>query len=243
MWLGRSRSRPLSICIEEHRGSVRPEFFSALTPHRARWEHLKLKLLKTYLPTHELDGPLPLLRSLDLELHNIPDAFTFHNVPLLRTVILDDIAAERLDLPWMQLTSVTLRYVVPSQCVPVLQQTGNLIHCSLHLWTDEEDVDLPAIALPCLDSLALMIISPDSEVDAVGSETDFLSSFIAPALRHLEFREIFLGPNPIASLTSCISKSGCKLQQVHIEGPRSVPEDSYRKTFPSIPNFSFGKIS
>jgi hypothetical protein len=38
---------------------------------------------------------------------------------------------------------------------------------------------------------------------------------------------------------SFISKSGCRLQEVHITGERTVSEDSYRHTFPSTPKFSF----
>ncbi|KAJ6554274.1 hypothetical protein B0H19DRAFT_144141 [Mycena capillaripes] len=238
IWLGRSRSRPLSICIDEYRTALGPEFFSVLTPHRTRWEHLKLDLLKSYLPIHELDGPMPLLRSLDLELLYIPDAFTFHDVPLLRAVVLDYSTAVNIILPWMQLTSVTLRYVSPSQCAPVLQQTGNLVHCKLHLGSNRDDDDLPAIALPYLESLTLILMNPRAQ-----AETKFLATFIVPALRHLDIWEGFLLPNAIASLTSFISKPGCKLRQVHIEGPRSVPEDSYRQAFPLIPKISFGTTS
>jgi hypothetical protein len=34
-------------------------------------------------------------------------------------------------------------------------------------------------------------------------------------------------------------KSGCKLDEVEITGPRSAPESSYLKAFPSIPRFLF----
>jgi hypothetical protein len=66
---------------------------------------------------------------------------------------------------------------------------------------------------------------------------DFLKTFIVPALRRLKIPEDFI--DPIESLTEFISKSGCKLEEVHITGRRSLPQDSYRKAFPSIPKFSF----
>jgi hypothetical protein len=77
------------------------------------------------------------------------------------------------------------------------------------------------------------LINPGGE-----SAIDFLRTLVAPALCSLEIPEQFLGPNPIESLTAFISKSGCKLEEVQITGPRSVPK-SYLKAFPSIPRFLF----
>jgi hypothetical protein len=68
---------------------------------------------------------------------------------------------------------------------------------------------------------------------------DYLHTFIVPALSILQIPESFLGPNPIDSLTSFISKSDCNLQEVRITGERSVPEASYHEAFPSILKFSF----
>jgi hypothetical protein len=68
---------------------------------------------------------------------------------------------------------------------------------------------------------------------------DYLETLIVPTLQRLAVPESFLGPKPIDSLTSFISKSGCKLQQVRITGERTVTKNSYRRAFPSIPEFAF----
>jgi hypothetical protein len=78
------------------------------------------------------------------------------------------------------------------------------------------------------------LINPGRE-----SAIDFLRTLIVPALCSLEIPEQFLGPNPIESLAALISKSGCKLEEVEITGPRSVLESSYLEAFPSIPRFLF----
>ncbi|KAJ7921741.1 hypothetical protein B0H13DRAFT_141818 [Mycena leptocephala] len=204
------------------------ECLAILVPHRARWEHLKLFSRQSHLPI--LDGPMPLLRYLDLRLLGSgTDAkvITFE-MPLLRTVVLNDAAALSVILPWAQLTSLTLLRVFPYECVPILQQTSSLVHCKLELFNSGDD-ELSGITLPCLESLTL--VNPGRKL-----VIDFLKTLIVPALRSLEISEDF---SAIQSLTAFISKSGCKLEEVHITGPRSVPASSYLKAFPSIPRFSF----
>jgi hypothetical protein len=67
----------------------------------------------------------------------------------------------------------------------------------------------------------------------------YLETLIVPTLQNLAVPESFLGPKPIVSLTSFISKAGCKLQQVRITGERTTIKNSYRWAFPSIPEFAF----
>jgi hypothetical protein len=181
---------------------------------------------------------MPLLRHLDYALYedevlNSPVVFAPHNVPLLRTVLLNDLAAANVVLPWAQLTSLVLHRVYPHECVPVLQQTSNLIHCELELYHTSPDHQLADITLPYLESLTL---KEPEDVPARG----YLGTLIVPTLRSLAVPESVLGPKPIDSLTSFISKSGCKLQQVRITDERTVTKNSYRRAFPSIPEFAFG---
>jgi hypothetical protein len=212
------------------------EILATVVPHRARWEHLVFYLPPSSLPI--IDGPMPLLRHLNLSLSgsiaDAPEVFAFCDAPLLRSVTLDDAASTSIMLPWAQLTSLSLSSVSPWQCVPILQKTSTLVRCQLEVCFDSVNDDPgPDISLPCLESLAF-IDSGD------GPMTDFLKTFIVPALRYLEIPEDFIEPDPIQSLTGFISKSGCKLEEVHIGGdPRSFRQDSYRKAFPSIRKFSF----
>ncbi|KAJ7841549.1 hypothetical protein B0H13DRAFT_2676765 [Mycena leptocephala] len=233
IWLNRSRCCPVSLQFDATGSQMDvAEFLAILVPHRVRLESLDIHLSPSHLPI--LDGPMPLLRYLDLRLLGSgagTKVVTFE-VPLLRTVVLNDVATLSVILPWAQLTSLNLLWVYPHECVPILQQTSSLVRCKLELfpysnqpWSD--------ITLPCLESLTLQLADPDQPV------ADFLEIFIVPALRTLEIQEQFLEPNPIESLTAFISKSGCKLEDVEITGLRSAPEASYLKAFPSIPRFSF----
>ncbi|KAJ7827568.1 hypothetical protein B0H13DRAFT_2439230 [Mycena leptocephala] len=237
LWLNRSRCCPLSLQL----GGGNPrlditQVLKTVIPRRARWEHLDLYLPPSHL--HIFDSPMPLLRHLDLELSDYlatdSDVLaTFCDVPLLHSVILDA-SAVRLMLPWAQLTSLTLLRVYPRQCVPILQKTTNLVHCKLEVSFDSDtDQPGPDITLLYLESLSI-------DQCSATPVTDFLETFIVPALHRLKIPEAFIGPNAIDSLTGFISKSGCKLEEVYISSDqRLLRQDSYCQAFPSIRKFSF----
>jgi hypothetical protein len=236
IWLSRLPcSYPLSITIN---GYVFPDFVStmvsALLPHRARWGYLKLLVPLSTLPT--INGPMPLLTHLDFALVNSEDvgALVFHDVPRLRTVVLDARVALRATLPWSRLTSLTLRYIVePSVCIPILQQTSNLVHCTLYFWANHNLMKRhwSDITFPFLEKLTFT---------SIGGGLEFLDTFIVPGLRTLEVPERCLGSNPIDYLTSFISKSRCKLLKLHITDYRTFPEDLYHLAFAlEIPELSF----
>ncbi|KAJ7850434.1 hypothetical protein B0H13DRAFT_1905670 [Mycena leptocephala] len=223
-WLTRSRSCPLSIYIKD---GVNPsDIFSLLLPHHARCEYLKLHLVESQ-PIFE--RPMPLLRHLDLVLNIPPSISSFRQVPLLRTVVLNEVAIMDITLPWMDLTSLTLCWVTPSEYLPILQQTSNLVHCELSLFYHFDGDDLgptSTIVLPCLESLTLRRTSSGNVT------TGHLDTLTAPALRSLTVPERFLGSNPLELLTSFISRSSCKLQELHITERQGSNEDSYRHAFP-----------
>ncbi|KAF8218091.1 hypothetical protein K438DRAFT_18091 [Mycena galopus ATCC 62051] len=230
LWLKRSRSSPLSL---NHGGGVEDpvQALALIIPHRARWEYAKLCISAAHLG--QIEGRMPLLRHLDLEVgFGATDLVTFGELPLLRSVVLNDVAASRAVLPWSQLTSLALIRVHLYECLPILQQTSNLAHCELRLFVSDEDSDV--ITLPRLESLAFS--DPGHQ-----PVTNYLEVFIAPALRSLRIPERFLGSSPIDALTLFISKSGSNLQDVHITGETSVPKNTYREALHSIPRVSFSR--
>ncbi|KAJ7896038.1 hypothetical protein B0H14DRAFT_2495581 [Mycena olivaceomarginata] len=226
MWLARSRCLPLHLHFSRNFAPAREaEVLASVVPHRARWEYLNLR----YLPVshlHILEGPMPLLRRLDWVSH-LPTAtkLACHEAPLLRTAVLNAVAAGSAILPWTQLTSLTLLLVSPKECVPILRHTLNLVYCKLELIEDGEDdgVTPPDIIPSSLRSLTL---------DGNGSVSRFLKSLLVPALHNLQIAESCLGSNTIDTLTSFLSKSRCQLQELCIAYRTRVSEESYRKTFP-----------
>ncbi|KAJ7659252.1 hypothetical protein DFH06DRAFT_1327079 [Mycena polygramma] len=230
LWLSRSKHCPLLIKVNSWPDD---EALAALFAHRIRWEQANFEILPSHLST--IHGPIPLLRELRVSTtgdeSSVFSLFKFCEMPVLRTVVLNFFAAANIVLPWAQLTSLTLTLIYPEEWVPILQQTVNLVHCSMEL-SFGGSRDPPAdIRLMCLESLTLEVQEPMHGC---------LETLILPALCRLEVPESFLDPNPIETLGSFISKSGCtKLHEVRITEARQVAMDSYWQAFPSIANFFF----
>ncbi|KAJ7651509.1 hypothetical protein DFH06DRAFT_1475565 [Mycena polygramma] len=236
IWLNRSRCCPVSIEIGKADPNVDlSKILATVVPHRARCECLELALSPAQLRV--IEGPMPWLRNLDLLLSaNLASdgdvQVVLREVPLLRIVALNDVAASMVVLPWAQITSLTLAPVFPYECVPILQQTTNLVYCELHVFDSSSEPPWPDITLPYLKTL--VFVDPHIE-----QYTNFHESFIVPALRNLEVPEPFLGSNPIDSIKGFISKSGCKLENLHITGAKSRPDTSIRREFLDIQNIGY----
>ncbi|KAJ7215131.1 hypothetical protein B0H12DRAFT_1154905 [Mycena haematopus] len=231
-WLSRSRGCPISVSWfnpDDFTMSRVAEVLHAMVPYRARLEHLGYNRV-SHSQLRSIEGPMPLLRSLDLALHGQdgrPNTkISFLEAPLLRTVLLNAYAVEIIMLPWAQLTSLALHGIFPEECVPILQHTSNLVHCELALLEDSDDENVPDVTLPFLESLTLTHILEDNSV------TGYLQTLTVPALRRLRVPESFLGPNPIDTLTSFMSTRGSgQLQELCVTGIRSVSDSSYRCAF------------
>ncbi|KAJ7887369.1 hypothetical protein B0H13DRAFT_2043019, partial [Mycena leptocephala] len=226
VWLSRSGRCPLSICLDENYDGNAVHLLAAVIPHRERWEYLKLNLSLSLPPT--IASPMPLFRHLDFEVREFADdtdvvQVVLLELPLLRTAILNDLAASRVVLPWAHLTSLTLKH------------TSNLVHCDLRLYPIYgQSPEIPDITLPYLESLIMTETEPDE-----GITPSRYFTFIVPALRSLQIPERFLGERPIDALTALMSKSGCSLEIVCITGQRiSVTKDSYLQAFPALSKMS-----
>jgi hypothetical protein len=244
-WIKRSGACHLAINIEYFGGySFSLEEIPAVVSQRPRWEHLKMDVHPHALAV--INGPMPQLRHLDILFcgYYLSIPFEFQDVPLLRRATLRGLMASKaVILPWEQLTYLELHKVDGTRCVAILQQTTMLVHCVLELFTLGLVVSYPVlITLPCLESLVVKA-RPGLNLGAEPESGGFLRSFIVPALRSLELDEKFLGlgSDPIASLESFISQSGCRLQRVRIRGRRM--KRTLRKSrvhaFLHIPDFSF----
>ncbi|KAJ7507066.1 hypothetical protein B0H11DRAFT_1970080 [Mycena galericulata] len=251
-WLERSGSCPLSIMIQVESDGVEQKvalaLFKAILPYCARWEHLNLKTPPLRPPE---DNPsietLPLLRTLTINLltqfaeANETDSahnFAWHKAPQLRRVSLMFSYGpfDAVILPWAQLTVLTVFALRPHQCVAILNQAVNLVHCRVRIFYDPPenlifDLSQTSITLRHLKTLTLSAISTPSP--------GFLDVLTLPALRILRIAEPFIWPNPIPTLASFVSRSGCTLEQLSVTEATLSERGSFRSALPSIASFRF----
>ncbi|KAJ7076650.1 hypothetical protein B0H15DRAFT_955506 [Mycena belliarum] len=238
-WLDRSRGLPLSICQTCYTEAFADKCEEILALHSARWEHVNLRL---YNLSHRaiVTHAMPLIRQLEIRVDSIDESppVSYRDMPRLRSVTLWDFHYPAGFLPWSQLTSLTLVCKPFAECADVLRDTVNLIHCELAICglSDRQ----PDVRLEHLQSLALMPFDLLSWLDTEET-TQSLNTLITPALRMLQVSNDLLVPHPIETLSTFISKAGCRLDSVHITGSRSVSKRSYRAAFPSIKIISFEK--
>ncbi|KAJ7771564.1 hypothetical protein B0H16DRAFT_1881178 [Mycena metata] len=217
IWVRRSRSCPMAVVISDdvypRNFDHKSEVLATVAAHRACWEHMKIRIFRPHNLASLFRGPMPRLRHVVLYFWQESSDIEFLEAPLLHTVALDTVNAST---------------------------TPNLIHCHLNIDPGDEDDEilrLPDVTLAYLQSLALF--DPASHWESWISAADYLGSFTVPALRLLKISDGFLGRDPLHSLASFISKSGCKLQEMRIEEKfGTVSRLAYHDAFPSI-QFSF----
>ncbi|KAK7014351.1 F-box domain-containing protein [Favolaschia claudopus] len=225
LWLERSQSAPISVEATYEDPSI--PIPTVLFRHSARYERLSLSV-EDAEELSGFNGPMPLLHALSLKFHEHSfNADIFQNVPLLRTLELEDCGTLSVRLPWSQLTSLTMGYVGTQDVASILREASNLAYLSLNLWDTENGmIHVADIALIHLEHLVFGTCESDDE---------FFAHLVTPALRHLELPEYFLqqSGSVVESLQAFISKSGCELEKLYIT-KAFLSEVEYRNAFPSI---------
>ncbi|KAJ7176270.1 hypothetical protein C8R43DRAFT_556464 [Mycena crocata] len=233
-WIARSRSLPLSVNIDvgAFDTPLDDECIQILILHRARWEHLDVKaIIDPEVAFSLVCEPTPSLRHISLSFNDdCETSATLVDAPLLRSANISSFP-DVVILPWSQLTRLILKYVWLSECSTVLRQATSLHHCELALLSSSDDDDQP-ITLPFLQSLVFL----DTSDDAPG----YIESFVVPALRTIQVPDSFLGVDPILSIDSFITKSGCSLKKLCITRTRGEAKRMFfRGALASIPKLSF----
>ncbi|KAJ6526513.1 hypothetical protein DFH09DRAFT_1328529 [Mycena vulgaris] len=234
LWLSGSRRCPLLIEIQNRDEDERlvHKVLFAFEADRVRLEFLHVSSWAPQIPS----VPMPLLRYLHLWFDDEDaGAVALCQVPLLRSVVLQDSTPSNINLPWAQLTSLALNPVA-AEHLPILHEAFNLVRCVLHIFYDSDANDLPdpqEITFAYLESSTL----DDNTGDALSCM--YPDVFIVPALRSLLIKEpAFLNLDLIGGLASFISRPGCEPQEVCITGIRSTTNQAYRKAFLSIQFFT-----
>ncbi|KII88758.1 hypothetical protein PLICRDRAFT_92459 [Plicaturopsis crispa FD-325 SS-3] len=143
VWLRRAGQLPLALeCLKVP--SV-PDIVPLIADYASRWRHLDL-LFETIPRSLAEAGSagFPGLRSLSLTLRSDSVASgkcdVFRLSPELRQVYYYNECSNdlRLDIPWGQLTHLSLCYQAEYHCISILSQTPNLVECDFQHMVDWE---------------------------------------------------------------------------------------------------------
>jgi hypothetical protein len=229
-WLSRSKNCPLSISLQSRLLEV--DFIQAIIPHSERWEYIELKL-----PIESLrlsGGDFPLLYSLTLgpttyaeEVDSLDAISPFSNAPRLNQVALcNTFGPSEIQLPWSQLTSISVEFLTSTECTEILQHSAALreFRCD-HVEVAAGNI-LPVAPLRYLHSLKLG--------GSMGHQM-LREALTTPALRHLTISDSL--DDAVPNINALILRSHCTLASLRILYTRHA-DMTYRAAFPSIPTIT-----
>ncbi|KAJ7262377.1 hypothetical protein C8J57DRAFT_453370 [Mycena rebaudengoi] len=231
-WISRSKNCPLSISLRCSTELVDVDFIQAIIPHSEHWEYIDLKLPIEMLRL--IGADFPLLRSLTLgpteyvgETDSLDAISPFSNAPLLTQVALfSNFRPSEIQLPWSQLTSISAKFLIFTECTEILQHSAAL----REFCCDYVDVDIgnlfPVAPLRHLHSL---------EFGDGSGQKELLEALTTPALQHLTIPDN--EADAIPNVTALILRSRCTLASLHILYTIKA-EATYRAAFPSIPTIT-----
>ncbi|KAJ7041604.1 hypothetical protein C8F04DRAFT_1079365 [Mycena alexandri] len=229
--LARSGSCSLSVELISERPGWRglDPFVDLITTYSNRLEHLKLRSSPSLLRL--INGPLVSLRCLTLctwkELYDDPHLQL--SAPLLQKVAIQHYhTALRALIPWAQLTVLVIASIPSQQCGRVLALAVNLVYCEFTIsrQTQESSASTP-LTMHHLETLVLRVQWPKS-YPVLG----LIDVLTLPALIRLNITEVLLEPSPTITLSQFISRSGCRLQKIHLT-EASVLADDYHQAVPT----------
>ncbi|KAF7317822.1 F-box domain-containing protein [Mycena kentingensis (nom. inval.)] len=166
-WLSRSSALPLSVAFDVAYGkpqlsAVGTELWNVLASHSSRWKYAQLDL-RAIAPAYvaALRTMLPQLMEIDVRLPEgisgtsaVPGALSAPNLvtALVRTRVENPPIIDFL--PWVQLTSLSLRDIAVSQVAPILRSAPSLVRCRLKMF-DGDALEMPVlpVSLPVLETL------------------------------------------------------------------------------------------
>ncbi|KAJ6455480.1 hypothetical protein C8R45DRAFT_594055 [Mycena sanguinolenta] len=204
-WLPRAGSRPLTLKGIELNESSHEDILSSIAPYSSQWRSLDFTagFRPIVFPDGAICQPLPLLKSLELQVHQWPIGgptciTAFAAAPELREIKLVRISLSQISLPWTQIIRLTLSYQSLEQIFEILRQTPNVEDLTVSC-NDHRVVQLSPFPLLRLRRVELLYAS-----------ALIFDNLILPALESLELacvREV-----ESASVRSLLQRSECAIR-------------------------------
>ncbi|KAJ7633181.1 hypothetical protein FB45DRAFT_523350 [Roridomyces roridus] len=211
VWLQRSGNCALSVLFDYYKESAGDEpliqeCIEALLDHARRWQDIDLTF--AFEELCKITGSMPLFRSVTIGMESGGErpetpVVLFADAPALKHVVLHaSFEPFILTLPWSQITSLTAKALYAKEAVEILRH-ATIQDCTLKIYASEPgpltDFSIPPLPLRSL------------RLQCAGRGTDEMRQLFTalqlPALQTLSVHEDFLGPDPVATLSS-VRRSG-----------------------------------
>lgn len=226
-WIGRSGVCPLHISLlfgNEHDWSDRipNKLIQMLVETSHRWRSIYFVLPEAwYSGLDEIQSKLPLLVKASTQPLwsdcGLPSAHRKHftllqSAPALKDMHLNGYYLTGVQIPWPQLTSITMQHVYLDECLYGLLRTTNATFCRIYtiLANDVGRIvqDFPArLQLPITELIIYSATWADNE--------RLLSNLSLPSLKTLELSAL-KGPPEVNDLPSLLLNLGCQLQTLKL---------------------------
>ncbi|KAJ7626048.1 hypothetical protein FB45DRAFT_922822 [Roridomyces roridus] len=162
-WLLRGGNMPLELTLHSKDALAGNALLETSLPHSYRWQDVSFRLpVRSFLLLHLGDAHMPSLRKISVDTNyvagsinaTISDRLVIRNAPLLREVQITTLPRVRWQLPWRQLTTLTLNDINLAECLTLLEECLELQNFGAST-TGAADTDQPLLTLPHLQSLAV----------------------------------------------------------------------------------------
>ncbi|KAJ7783204.1 hypothetical protein B0H16DRAFT_483860 [Mycena metata] len=224
---------PLDLILATNDPNKAASFFSETLPLCESWRDVELRLpFDSYSPLFAHTGHFPLLRTLTLSTESnvwrTGQTITIRNAPLLRKVTFPAFSILAVDIPWEQLTRLTIQAHVANPAVPTLRRCVNLVRLDFTLTVfGPELADAGPFTLPCLKTLRT-------------AGTSILSFITTPILERLSLRIHHWDDIDLTeSLQALLQRSACSIQKLsfhsfHPAAMSSVEFTTFLGIVPSV---------
>ncbi|KAJ7635358.1 hypothetical protein FB45DRAFT_790914 [Roridomyces roridus] len=162
MWLSASGSLPLGLTVASGDSDAVDVMFGASLEHSRRWGEMTFTIPLSCLPRlHFGDEFLPLLRKISVSNYYSGDSdvvshtIAIRNAPALREAHINTAPRGNFDLPWHQLTTLTLRNINLADCLSILEQCSVLQHLSITTVDSIAPAVPSPVHVPRLESLRM----------------------------------------------------------------------------------------
>ncbi|KAJ7635295.1 hypothetical protein FB45DRAFT_911203 [Roridomyces roridus] len=224
-WLSRTGDVPLDFLF--HTLDHSDTLFESMLRRSHQWRDVHFAILPMiFHRINNRDILLPNLREIHLDVCGLdmyPKTIRIRNAPLLREALVTTQA--NFELPWRQLTSLTLAYKSLVECLGILACCPLLRHLDARPYTLGS-----AVTQPTLVTLAHLESCTSSF-----SEHSLLEYLALPRLEQLTFDCIGDRPEYVATLVAFMERSRCRLRELHMPSA-GLMLDHFREILLGLPD-------